>query len=165
VAELLVIAAVAAVGWVLRGIIERGHREAAVLSLMQTFAPGQAAVQQDPKQLLVWHPLAESARKLHPAAFATLDQATGARFPFSREVVERAHARVTSEWLAWEAAHDEEYRIKAAAAEHDLAGASGSEATIRRARLDRVQHEKIERYQQRYEEYARTAKALQALLQ
>jgi hypothetical protein len=165
VAEVLVVAAIAAVGWVIRGLIARGQREAAVLSVMQTFAPGQAAVQQDPKQLLVWYPLAEASRKLYPAAFATLDEATGARFPFSREAVERAHAKVTSEWLAWEAAHDEEYRIKAAAAEHDLSAATAGEAALRRARLDRIQHEKIERYQQRYEEYARTAKALQALLQ
>jgi hypothetical protein len=165
VAELLIVAAIAAVGWVLRGVIERGQRDAAVLSVMQTFGPGQTAVQHDPKQLLVWYPLAEASRKLFPAAFAALDSATGARFPFSRDAVERGHAKVTSDWLAWEQAHDEEYRIRAAAAEQELSGASGAEAAVKRARLDRIQHEKIERYQQRYEEYARTSKALQALLQ
>ena len=141
------------------------RRRSALHMVLQTFGPAQAAAQQDPKQLLAWHPLAEAGRKLFPDAFAAVDAATGGRFPFSREAVERAHARVSSEWLAWEQAHDEEYRIKAAAAEQEMAGLTGEAARVARARLDRIQHEKIERYQQRYEEYVRTAKALQALLQ
>jgi hypothetical protein len=72
---------------------------------------------------------------------------------------------VSSDWLAWEKAHDEEYRIRAAAAEQELARETGDAAALARARLDRIQHEKIERYQQRYEEYVRTSKALQALLE
>jgi hypothetical protein len=145
--------------------VQRLRAEAAIQSMIQTFGAARAAAQQDAKQLLAWHPLAEASRKLFPAAFVALDAVTGARFPFSKELVERAHARVSSEWLAWEKAHDEEYRIKAAAAEQDLAGVTGDAAALARARLDRIQHEKIERYQQRYEEYVRTAKALQALLQ
>jgi hypothetical protein len=145
--------------------IRRARVETAVQAMLRTFGPAQAAAQQDPKQLLAWQPLAEASRKLFPDAFASLDNATGARFPFSKEAIERAHARVSSEWLAWEQAHDEEYRLKAAAAEQEMAGLSGDAASVARARLDRIQHEKIERYQQRYEEYVRTAKALQALLQ
>jgi len=163
--ELLILAAIGALAWLIHSALGRRDRDAAVLALVQTFAPAQAAAQHDPRQLLAWHPVAETARRLFPAAFETLDAATGARFPFSKEVVERAHAKVSSEWLAWEKAHDEEYRIKAAAAEQELAAASGEAALLARARLDRVQHEKIERYQQRYEEYIRTARALQALLQ
>jgi hypothetical protein len=141
------------------------ERDATVLALLQTFGPAQAAVHQDPKQLLTWYPLAEAGRKLFPAAFAALDEATGGRFPFTRDVVERAHAKVSSDWLAWEKAHDEEYRLKAAVAEQELRQAASDEQALARARLDRIQHEKIERYQQRYEEYVRTSKALQALLE
>lgn len=140
------------------------RHEEALRSALQTFGAAQVAVQHDPKQLLAWHPLAEATRQLFPAAFAALDAATGARFPFPQEVVERAHAKVSSDWLAWEKAHDEEYRLKAAAAEQDLASASGETAALARARLERIQHEKIERYQQRYEEYIRAARALQALI-
>jgi hypothetical protein len=141
------------------------RHEAAVQAMLHMFGQAQAAAQADPKQLLAWHPIAQISRTLFPAAFATLDSAAGSRFPFPNDVIERAHARVSSDWLAWEKAHDEEYRIKGAAAEQELARATGDAAPLARARLDRIQHEKIERYQQRYEEYVRTAKALQALLQ
>ena len=163
--EVLLVAGVAALAWVIRQGFNRRDRNAIILAIVRTFGPARAAVQTDPKQLLAWHPIAEATRKLFPAAFDALDAASGGRFPFSRELVEGAHAKVSSEWLAWEKAHDEEYRIKGAAAEQDLAAASGEAAALARARLDRIQHEKIERYQQRYEEYVRTAKALQALLQ
>jgi len=137
----------------------------AIAQLLQAFGPARAAVHEDPRQLLAWYPLAESTRALLPEAFAALDRVTGARFPFAKEAVERAHAKVSTDWLAWERAHDEEYRLKGAAAEQEIARATGEAATLARARLDRVQHEKIERYQQRYEEYIRTARALQGLLQ
>ena len=139
--------------------------ESARHAVLGTFGSAQAAVHANPTLLLTWYPLAQAARKLDPATFAALDAATGATFPFTREKVERAHARVSSEWLAWEQAHDEEYRVKAATAEQEMAGSSGEAARVARARLDRIQHEKIERYQQRYELYIRTAKALQALLE
>jgi hypothetical protein len=139
--------------------------EAARHAMLATFGPAQAAVQADPTQLVTWYRLAQAARRTDPHTFATLDAAAGGTFPFTREQVERAHAKVSSEWLAWEQAHDEEYRVKAAAAEQDLGRVSGEAAALARARLDRIQHEKIERYQQRYEAYIRTAKALQALLE
>ena len=156
---------VLAIAWVITRELRRRAHEAAVLAIVHTFGPAQAAVQADPKQLLAWHPVAETTRKLFPAAFEVLDRSAGARFPFSKELLERVHAKVSSEWLAWEKAHDEEYRIKAAAVEQELTASTGDAAALARARLDRVQHEKIERYQQRYEEYVRTAKALQALLE
>ena len=149
----------------IRHWFERRDRDATILALLQTFGPAQAAAQQDPKQLLTWYPLAEASRKLFPDAFSALDGATGGRFPFAKDAVERAHAKVSSDWLAWEMAHDEEYRLKAAAAEQELRQAGGDAGALAKARLDRIQHEKIERYQQRYEDYVRTSKALQALLQ
>ena len=160
-----ILVAVHILGWRIRNEMDRRDRDARIHAALQTFGPAQAAVLADPRQLVTWYPLAQAARKLQPETFATLDTATGATFPFTREQVERAHAKVSSDWLAWEAAHDEEYRLKAAAAEQELGRASGEGATLAKARLDRIQHEKIERYQQRYEEYVRTAKALQALLQ
>jgi len=138
--------------------------EATLQAMLQTFGDALGAVHQDPRLLLAWHPTAESARKLFPVAFASLDAARGERFPFPRDLIERAHARWTTEWLAWERSHDEEYRIKAASVEQEIGATSGEAAKLVKARLDRVQHEKIERYQQRYEEYIRTAQALQALL-
>ena len=145
--------------------LQRLRSEAAIQSMIQTFGAAQASAQHDPLQLLAWHPVAEAGRKLFPAAFAAIDAAVGARFPFPKELVQRVHAKVSSDWLAWEKAHDEKYRIKAAAAEQEIASATGAGVAVARARLDRIQHEKIERYQQRYEEYVRTSKALQALLQ
>jgi len=168
VAELVEIVLFGAIVFVLVVWRQQSRREAerdAIQRLIHTFGPAQVAVQQDPRQLLVWQPLAEASRRMFPEAFAALDQATGSRFPFSKDTIERAHAKVSTDWLAWERAHDEEYRLKGAAAEQEVARSTGEAATLARARLDRVQHEKIERYQQRYEEYIRTAKALQALLQ
>jgi hypothetical protein len=160
-----ILVAVLILGWRIRNETDRRDRDARIHAALQTFGPAQAAVLADPRQLIAWYPLARAARKLQPETFAILDTATGATFPFTTEQVERAHAKVSSDWLAWEAAHDEEYRLKAAAAEQELGRAAGEAATLAKARLDRIQHEKIERYQQRYEEYVRTAKALQALLQ
>jgi len=160
---LLLIVLCVIAGVLLREVRER-RRDAAIQSLLATFGSAQAAAQQDARQLLVWQPLAESARTLFPAAFAALDTATGHRFPFSKDLIERAHSKWTADWLAWEKMHDEEYRLKAAAAEQEIGRVTGEAAALAKARLDRIQHEKIELYQQRYESYVRTAKALQALV-
>ena len=61
----------------------------------------------------------------------------------------------------WERTHDAEFKLKAAAVESEL-DASGSTPLLR-AQLEAVEREKLEQYQRRYEEYVRTAKALQAL--
>ena len=159
---LIVLGALAALVW---WELRRRRGEAAIQYVLATFGHAQAAAQQDVRLLLVWQPLAESARALFPDAFAALDGATGKRFPFSKDVIERAHSKWTADWLTWEKMHDEEYRLKGAAAEQEIGRVSGEAAALAKARLDRVQHEKIERYQQRYEEYIRTAKALQALIQ
>ena len=130
--------------------------------MLALFAPALTAAQHDPRAFLVWQPIAAAARQCFPDAFAALDRGTGGAFPFSQERIEAAHSQWTADWLAWELAHDAEYKLKAAAAQHDVA-AQGAPA-MARARLDAVEREKLDLYQRRYAEYVRTAKALQALI-
>ena len=132
------------------------------LQILAAFAPALDAVGTDPGALLVRHPLARTARQLFPDEFAALDRASGAMFPFGGEIVQAAHTRWTADWLAWERAHDAEFKLKAAEVEHELVEWGGS--PIVRARLDAVEREKLDQYQRRYEEYVRVAKALQALM-
>lgn len=158
----------AAVCWAAQAIVRElraakgGGTDARAAQLLQTFAPGLAAAQTDPRALLVWQPLARTARQIHPEEFAALDHASGGTFPFSKEQIEAAHARWTADWLAWERSHDAEFKMKAGIAEHELTVSGGS--PVLRARLDAVEREKLESYQRRYEEYIRNAKALQALI-
>lgn len=157
-----------AVWWAAQEIVRelqagRAHdADARTAQLLQTFAPGVAAVQADPRALLTWEPLARAARRLSPGEFAALDRASGSPFPFGKAQIEAAHARWTTEWLAWERGHDAEFKMKASLAEHELTASGGS--PLLRARLDAVEREKLESYQRRYEEYIRIAKALQALI-
>jgi hypothetical protein len=106
--------------------------------------------------------MAKAARQLFPEEFASLDRATGGTFPFSRERIEAAHAQWTADWLAWELSHDTDFKFKVAAAEQELASQGGS--SVARARLDAIEGEKLDRYQRRYADYVKTAKALQALI-
>jgi len=159
---LLVGAALAYVLWRIGDELQRRRREAALQHLLATFAPAAAAVLQDHKQLLVWHPLAQTSRKLFPDAFKALDAAAGGAFPFTKEQFKAAHARCSSDWLAWERAHDAEYAVKAAQVQDEIDRAQGQASPLLRTRLAAVEQQKLERYQQRYEEYIKTAKALAA---
>ena len=116
----------------------------------------------DPRALLAWHPIVTAARTLYPQDFAAIDRAFGSVFPFGPEQIERAHARWTADWLAWERRHDAECKLKAATVEHELGESVNS--GFGRARLDAVEREKLDQYQHRYEEYTRVAKGLQALI-
>jgi heme A synthase len=136
-------------------------RRARAVELMAMFAPALAGAAADPRAILVWEPLARMGRQIFPDEFALLDQAAGGVFPFSHDRVQSAHAQWTADWLAWERTHDAEYKLKAAAVEEEIAAAGTS--TVLRARLDAVESEKLGRYQQRYQEYVRVAKALQAI--
>ena len=140
---------------------EAERRRDRQLSIATLFAPALGQVQDDPKALLTWQPLATTLRKQFPEEFAALDAAAGSRFPFSTDVVAAAHARWTTEWLAWERTHDATYKMKAAQVQQELQG--GADTTAARARLDAIEHEKLDTYQRRYEHYIRAAKALQAL--
>lgn len=152
----------------------RQRREDAIaLELVRVFGPVRDAVQRNPKELLAWYPLGRAARQMWPEACGRLDAATGATFPFTREQVDAAHAQWTSSWLAWERQHDAEYKLRAAQLEQDLVAeerragtfdaSRGTLSPLGRARLEAVDREKLERYQDRYEEYVRVAKALAAL--
>jgi hypothetical protein len=137
-----------------------GDRQSA--TLLALFAPAVAAAATDPRAVLAWQPLAVTARTLYPKEFAELDRAFGSTFPFSAETIERAHARWTADWLAWERRHDGEFKLRAATVEHELGAAATS--PFGRARLDAVEQEKLDLYQRHYEEYTRIAKGLQALI-
>jgi len=125
------------------------------------FAPAVAAAYNDPRAYLVWQPIARTARQLFPAESAALDRAAGGAFPFTPDAIQAAHAQWTTDWLAWERAHDAEYKLKAAQAQAEFAASGGSDAA--RARADAIEREKLDLYQRRYAEYVRVAKALQAL--
>jgi len=131
------------------------------IALATLFAPGMAKVQDDPRALLTWQPLARTLRSRFGAEFAALDAASGSTFPFSKDAIAAAHARWTTEWLAWEKSHDATYKLKALAAQQELQGHANSE--LARAQIDAVEREKLELYQRRYEEYVRVGKALHGL--
>jgi hypothetical protein len=170
-AAALVVAAVVVAGgavWGARAVAAeiRAAREAEArgraLQLLALFAPAIAAAQADPRALLVWQPLARTARALYPEASAELDRAAGGAFPFADAKIQAAHAQWTADWLAWERMHDGEFKLKAAVVEQEIAASGGSQ--VMRARLDAVEREKLDVYQRRYAEYVHVAKALQALI-
>jgi hypothetical protein len=158
---LLVGAALAYVLWRIGDEIQRRRSESTLQHLIATFAPA-AAAQQDPRQLVFWYPLAQTSRKLFPEAFKQLDAAAGGAFPFTQEHLKAAHARWTTDWLAWERAHDAEYAVKAAQVQDEIDRAPAPASALLRTRLAAVEQQKLERYQQRYEEYIKTAKVLAA---
>lgn len=160
--ELLVGAALAFALWRIGDLLQRQRHEAAIHHLVATFAPAAAAVQQNPRDLIAWHSVAQTSRKLFPDAFKALDAAGGGAFPFSKEQLKAAHSRWTAEWLAWERAHDAEYALKAAEVQDEIDRSGAPASPLLRTRLAAVEQQKLERYQQRYEEYIRTAKALAA---
>jgi hypothetical protein len=144
--------------------IRAAREEAArgrMLAILQTLAPGVGAAHADPRALLVWQPLARVARQAFPTETAALDRAAGGTFPFTPDQIQAAHARWTTEWLAWERLHDAEFKQKAAEVEQEITASGGSAAA--RARLDTVEREKLDLYQRHYQEYVQVAKALQAL--
>jgi hypothetical protein len=154
----------AAIAWAGIRIAEASRATAAgevrdrALRVLAIFAPGVSAAEQDPRAILVWEPLARAARQISREEFALLDRATGATFPFTKGRLEAAHARWTADWLAWEQAHDAEYKLKAAAVAQEVASSGAS--ALGRAKLDAIEREKLERYQRRYEEYVRVARGL-----
>jgi hypothetical protein len=159
---LLAAAGLAYVLWRIADELRRTRHQAALQQLVATFAPAAAAGQQDPKQIVLWYPLAQASRKLFPEAFRDLDAAAGGAFPFTKDQVKAAHSRWTADWLAWERAHDAEYSVKAAQVQDEIDRAQGLASPLLRTRLAAVEQQKLERYQQRYEEYIKTAKALAA---
>ena len=153
------------VGQRIAGELQSARRDAArgrQLALIQMFSAGQSAAYADLRALLVWQPVAKAARALFREEFADIDRASGATFPFTHEQIQAAHSQWTADWLAWERSHDFDYKLKAAVAEQELVASGGS--ALGRAKLDAVEREKLDLYQRRYQEYVRTAKAIQALI-
>jgi hypothetical protein len=149
--------------WRMGDAIEKQRRTAAIQHLLATFGQAASAAQQDPRALLVWYPLAQTSRRLFPDAFVELDRGAGGTFPFTKDQLRAAHAKCSSDWLAWERAHDAEFSLKAAEVQNEIdrAGQSAAHASpLLRTRLAAIEQQKLERYQQRYEEYIKTAKAL-----
>ena len=140
--------------------LKRGRRDAAIVGILRLFGSALATCAADPRALLTWYPLATSARTMFPNAFDELDRISGGPFPFNPDHLQSAHARWTTEWLTWERNHDAEFRLKAAAAEQVLNEADASRRSVLRAGLEAIERQKLETYQQRYEEYVRVAKAL-----
>lgn len=165
ISAVVVAAAIAWAALQIVGELRAARNDAApadrIATLLTLFAPALTETQRDPRAFLVWQPIARAARQIFPGEFAALDRAMGGTFPFTAARIEAAHAAWTADWLAWELAHDTEYKVKAAAAQHELSVDGRSE--VARARLDAVEREKLDLYQRRYADYVRTAKALQAL--
>jgi hypothetical protein len=151
--------------WRMAAGAERLRRDAAVQQMLALFGPAAAAVHQDPRHMLAWYPLARTSRKRFPEVFAELDKASGGTFPFNKDQVQAAHARCSSDWLAWERAHDAEFSLKAAQVEDEITRAGGHPSALQRTRLAAVEQQKLEMYQRRYEEYIKTAKALAAFVE
>ncbi len=178
-AALIVLALAGASVWVggrIAAAADRAGRDAASarrIQLLALFGPALDQAAADPRALLTWAPLASTARALFAADCAEIARASGAQFPFSDDFVQRAHARWTADWLAWERTHDGVYKLTAAEAQAALAAATAAviaggrtedaqtTSALARARVDNVEREKLELYQRRYEEYVRIAKALQ----
>jgi hypothetical protein len=162
---LIIAAAIVWGAWAIANQLKRqadGQRQSRAHRLLTLLASGASAAQNDPRALLVWVPIARTARQVCPDDFKTIEAAAGSALPFGPEQIQAAHAQWTADWLAWERTHDADYKLKAADVEAQLAVSGGS--PLLRSRLESIEREKLERYQQRYAEYVRVAKALQALL-
>ena len=151
------------IGLLVVTLLRARRRDAQIFGLLATFGPVVERARSDPRVLLAWHPTAEAARRTFPDAFAAIDQNGTNRFPFGAAQLEAAHARWTTDWLAWERNHDAEYRQKSEAIEAELDRSSGAASQAALARLDTLEREKLERYQRRYEEYVQTSRALATL--
>ena len=151
------------IGVVLVREFRQRRREELLVRITAVFAPAIAQAKTDPRGLVAWAEVSRVARKLFPEAFHRLDAASEGRFPFSAELVEAVHAKWTSEWLAWERQHDLEYKRRTSVAEAELGRVGETDAATVRARLAAIEQEKLQTYQERYEEYVRVGKAIAAL--
>ena len=137
------------------------RRDTAAQHMLSLFGPALARVEEDPRQLMAWGPVADAARRRFPHAFAELDRTAGGKFPFTDEQIGRAHARCTSDWLAWERTHDSDYKLRVAELEDALQRLpAGADTSVLKARIAALEREKLQRYQQRYEEYVRVSKSI-----
>ena len=160
-ALVVLIVVVAVVGWRMRRDLRQQHLEQLAARLLTTF--GSAVARADPRELLAWRGVVDGTRQLYPEACAELDAATGESVPFSRELVQAAHARWTADWLVWERQHDRDFKLEASVVEKELRRRGEETSSEGRARLAAIEEQKLQVYQQRYEEYVRVANGLMAL--
>ena len=139
------------------------RREQILIQLLNLFAPAIARARENPCEMIAWSDAARGARKLFPDAFRELEAVKGARYPFSHEILEAAHTQWTTQWLSWERKHDVEYKHKAGVVEQEFDHADAAQAALVRTRLEAIQDEKLQNYQQRYENYVKVSKVLAAL--
>lgn len=161
----LILAGIIAVACAVSLLVEsrRRRREQTLTALLSTFGPAIARVQTEPRELVTWANLAKTARTLLPEMFEELDAASGGRFPFPAAIIEDVHDRWTSQWLGWEREHDLEYKKRAQQVESVLKQAAAQDAVALHAQLAPIEQEKLQRYQERYEEYVRVGKAIGSL--
>ena len=69
----------------------------------------------------------------------------------------------TADWLAWERQHDLEYRQRASTVEAELDRGREQDIARLRKRLAAIEQEKLQKYQERYEDYVRVGRAIAAL--
>ena len=136
------------------------RREELLLRLAVTFAPAIANARKNPSAFVAWSGIASRVRKLFPEEFRQLDSAGNGRFPFSRDLIDAVHAQWTTEWLTWERQHDLEYKQRTQSLELESEGLDGRSSEIIRSRIEVIEQEKLQRYQERYEEYVRIGKAI-----
>ena len=112
---------------------------------------------------MAWAAVARAARNAFPEASARLDAAANGRFPFSRELVEAAHARWTADCWPGSGSTMSNTRSAVAAAEQALDAAPADQAAALQLRLAAINQEKLQTYQERYEHYVRVGKAIGAI--
>ena len=142
---------------------QRQHEEQLAAHLVTVIPPSLAT--SDPRVILGWANSFGVVRRLFPMAIQRIEHVSGGPFPVSNAIIEQVHARWTTDWLAWERNHNAEFQEKSAALEAE-AGTTGRmvDPDIR-ARSARLEDEKLQTYQQRYEEYVSIGKALTDLRQ
>ena len=159
----ILVVTVALVGLLMVVELRKRRMDAQMLGLLATFASIAKEARSDPRLLLAYYPVAVAGRRCFPEAFAALEQPQSQSFPFGSPEIEEAHARWTTEWLEWERNHESEYRRKAAALNAELVTATDARIPALRTELEAVEQQKLDLYQQRYEEYVGVSRALAKL--
>ena len=141
--------------------LKRQHRERLAAMFVTGLVP--VVARSDPQELIAWSGAIGMARAMYPEIVENLDAASGGQFPFTSELIEKAHSKWTTEWLSWERKHDTEFkeRTREVLAHSGSFGDSMSQGD--RAKLDSIEDDKLQSYQRKYEEYIRIGNALSAL--
>ena len=134
--------------------------------LMVVLLTGAAAAvgRAEPRELLAWHATADVVKRIFPEVIADIESKGGESFPIPRKVLEDTHAKWTAEWLAWERQHDADFRKRTSVLQAELEATGHEHTPDGHARMAALEDEKLQSYQQRYEEYVLVGKGLTGLL-